>query len=131
MTPDRSRDLAVGWIEAWMRMDLAWLRRHLAPDFVHNSPFGRLEGRDAYLAAVEPMARTTVQALRILDVVASGDQAVIRFENHTPGGVVESCDWLWTEGDLIREISSYYDPARVREALSPGDRDRLGGASDP
>ncbi|MCB1037307.1 MAG: hypothetical protein KDD47_25985 [Acidobacteria bacterium] len=41
---ERSAELAVGWIEAWVRMDMEWLRENLAPDFVHTSPFGRLEG---------------------------------------------------------------------------------------
>jgi len=53
---ERSAELAVGWIEAWIRMDMEWLRQRLAPDFVHVSPFGRLEGRESYLATVEPMA---------------------------------------------------------------------------
>ena len=35
---DRSAPFAVGWIEAWTRMGRAWLREHLAPDFVHVSP---------------------------------------------------------------------------------------------
>ncbi len=49
---ERSAELAVGWIEAWIRMDLEWLKERLAPDFVHTSPFGRLEGRDFYLEKV-------------------------------------------------------------------------------
>lgn len=51
---ERSAALARLWIEAWANMDIAWLREHLAPDFVHTSPFGRLEGRDHYLATVDP-----------------------------------------------------------------------------
>ena len=34
---------------------------------------------------------------------ASGDQAVVRFENRTPKGVVESCDWVRVENDQITE----------------------------
>lgn len=37
----RSPELATGWIEAWNRLDMDWLRRHLAEYFVHVSPFGR------------------------------------------------------------------------------------------
>jgi hypothetical protein len=123
---ERSAALARLWIEAWIRMDMQWLREHLADDFVHTSPFGRLEGREHYLATVEPMARKSVVELVILDVIATGDQAAIRFENRTPRGTVESCDWLFTEGDTIREIRSYYDSARIREVLSPDDQKGLG-----
>lgn len=74
-----SADLAVQWIEAWVRMDLEWLRRRLAPDFVHVSPFGRLEGREHYLATVEPMARKSVMDLTVRDVIASENRAAVWF----------------------------------------------------
>jgi ketosteroid isomerase-like protein len=120
-----SAELATGWIEAWIRMDLEWLRARLAPDFVHVSPFGRLEGREAYLETVEPLARKSVQELKIIDVIASGDQAAVRFENRTPAGVVESCDWLFTENGIIREIRSFYDSGRIREVLSDSEQKSL------
>ncbi len=129
MTPsERSAELAVGWIEAWIRMDMEWLRTRLAPDFVHISPFGRLEGRDAYLAAVEPMVRKSVMELTVKDVIASGGQAAVWFQNRTPNGVVESCDWVRITNDLIVEIRSFYDSAMIREVLSPDEQERLDGS---
>jgi ketosteroid isomerase-like protein len=125
---ERSAELAAGWIEAWIRMDMAWLHRHLAPDFVHVSPFGRLEGRDAYLAAVEPMARKSVMTLTIKDVIASGNQAVVRFENTTPNGVVDTCDWVRIENGAIKEIRSFYDSGLVRKTLSDSEQETLGGS---
>lgn len=128
MTTERTAELARGWIEAWVRMDMEWLRERLAPDFVHTSPFGRLEGRDSYLATVEPMARKSVRELVVKDVIASSDQAAVWFENRTPKGVVDSCDWIRVEGDVIQEIRSFYDSARIREVLSPDEQDGLGGS---
>jgi len=128
MTADKeSARLASGWIEAWIRMDMNWLRRHLAPDFIHVSPFGRLEGREPYLKTVVPMAQKTVMQLRIIEVIGDDSRAAIRFENRTPQGVVESCDWVCIENGLIQEIRSFYDSARIRELLSPGEQDSLGG----
>lgn len=126
---ERSAELAEGWIQAWIRMDLEWLRKWLAPDFVHVSPFGRFEDRESYLAAVEPLARKSVVELVVKDVVASGDRAVIRFENRTPKGVVETCDWIRVENDRIQEIRSFYDSATIRDVLSPAEQDRLDGSS--
>ncbi len=128
MKKERSAELAVLWIEAWIKMDMEWLRERLAPDFVHLSPFGRLEGREAYLAAVEPLARKSVVELIIIDVIASGDQAAIRFENRTPKGVVESCDWIRVEDDQIKEIISFYDSVLIREVLSPSEQESLDGS---
>jgi len=123
----QSTELASGWIEAWIRMDLDWLRQHLAPDFVHTSPFGRLEGRDRYLETVEPLARKSVVELKVLDVIGSGDRAAVRFENRTPEGVVESCDWVRVENGLIQEIRSFYDSGKIRDVLSSDEQDSLGG----
>lgn len=128
MTTERSAELARGWIEAWIRMDMEWLRERLAPDFVHTSPFGRLEGRDSYLATVEPMARKSVRELVVKDVIASGDQAAVWFENRTSKGTVDSCDWVRVEDGVIQEIRSFYDSARIREVLSPEEQEGLGGS---
>jgi hypothetical protein len=126
---ERSAELAVGWIEAWKRFDMDWLRTRLAPDFVHVSPFGRFDGRETYLAAVEPMARKSVMELTVKETIASGDVAAIRFENRTPAGVVESCDWVRVEGDSIQEIRSFYDSAKVRDVLSAAEQQSLDGSS--
>ena len=120
--------LAAGWIEAWIRMDMDWLRQWLAPDFVHVSPFGRFEGRDLYLETVEPMARKSVRELRIKDVIASGNRAVVWFQNVTDRGAVDSCDWVRVENDLIKEVQSFYDSATIREVLSLDDQERLSGS---
>jgi len=122
---ERVAELAAGWIEAWIRMDMEWLRERLAPDFVHVSPFGRLEGRDSYLETVEPMARKSVMELVIKEVIASGDQAAVWFENRTPKGVVETCDWVRVENGLIKGIQSFYDSVLIREVLSPAEQQSL------
>ncbi len=49
-------------------------------------------------------------------LIGSVRQAV-RFENRTPNGVVESCDWVRVENDEIKEIRSFYDSAMIREVL--------------
>lgn len=125
---EQNAELAVGWIEAWIRMDMEWLRERLAPDFVHTSPFGRLEGRDSYLETVEPMARKSVQELAIKDVIAGENQAAVWFENQTRNGVIPSCDWVRIQNGMIKEIQSFYDSAKVREVLSTDEQENLGGS---
>ena len=120
-----ARELAIGWIEAWNRMDMRWLRAHLSTEFVHTSPFGRLAGREDYLAAVEPMARKSVRELRIIRTIADGAEAAVWFENGTPRGAVPSCDWVIVENGLIKEIRSFYDTVAIREILSPQDQTSL------
>ena len=125
---ERTSELAMGWVEAWQRFDMEWLRQHLAPDFVHVSPLGRFDDRETYLAAAEPMARKSVTELVIRETIVDGDVAAIRFENRTPLGAVESVDWVRVEDGLIREIRSFYDSANIREILSPAEQDSLDGS---
>lgn len=123
---DVSAKLARGWIEAWIRIDIEWLREHLATDFVHTSPFGRLAGRDHYLETVVPMARKSVQRLSVKEVIGSDGQAAIWFENLTPKGAIPSCDWVCVEDGKIKAIQSFYDAAKVREVLSRDEQSTLG-----
>lgn len=123
---EQSAELAAGWIKAWSRMDIEWLRELLATDFVHTSPFGRLEGRDHYLETVEPMSRKSVNELKIKDVIGDENQAAVWFENRTPVGVIPSCDWVRVENGKIKAIQSFYDSVKVREVLSPDEQKNLG-----
>lgn len=126
-TPNRTTELARGWIEAWIRMDLDWLRTNLALDFTHTSPFGRLEGRDTYLETVVAIARSHEHELVIKNVVADGDHAAVRFENRTPQGTVYTCDWVVVARDRIAAVHTYCDSTLLREILTAKDLRNLGG----
>ena len=125
---ERSAELAREWFEAWSAMDLDRLRRILAEDFVHESPFGRFEDRETYLAAVEPLARKSVLELTVKHVLADGERAAVWFENRTPAGAVASCDWFRVADDRIVEIRSFYDTAPIREVLSEDEQESLDGS---
>lgn len=115
--PLTPRDAARAWYSAWSTFDLDALRELLAEDFAHSSPLGRLEGRDHYLATVEPMARQSVAELVVHEIVEEGAVAVARFTNRTPEGDVPSVDWLRVEAGRIVEVQSYYDASDVRATL--------------
>ena len=113
---ERPEDLARTWLHAWDTHDLSLLR--LTPDFVHTSPFGRIEGADEYLRIVEPMSRKTVSKIIVKDVIGGGNKAAIAYDLETPKGTVEACDWIYVEGGRIREVNSYYDSIVNRAALA-------------
>jgi hypothetical protein len=112
---DSPGDLARSWLKAWDAQDPSLLR--LAPDFVHTSPFGRIEGADEYLRIVEPMSRKSVLGIRVKDVLEGEGRAAITYEVITPVGAVEACDWVFVENGRIREVNSYYDSVKNRAAL--------------
>ena len=107
--------LARTWLRAWDTGDLSLLR--LTPDFVHTSPFGRIEGAEEYLRIVEPMSLKSVRGITVKDVVGDENRAVIRYELETTAGTVEACDWVYVERGRIREVNAYYDSVTNRAAL--------------
>ena len=104
--------LAEIWIEYWNEGTPRALP--LSNQFVHVSPFGRIEGRQRYLDTVIPMSNHKVSRLNVNRVIGSSNQAVIWFDMHTPRGVTPVCDWVIVENDEIVEIHSFYDPSNVR-----------------
>ena len=103
------------WLRAWDTHDLSLLR--LAPDFVHTSPFGRIEGAEEYLRIVEPMSRKSVVKITVRDVLEGEGRAAITYDLETPAGPVEACDWVFVRDGLISEVNSYYDSTTNRVAL--------------
>lgn len=112
---DSPEHLARTWLRAWDTGDLSLLK--LAPDFVHTSPFGRIEGAEEYLRVVEPMSRKSVRGITVKDVIAGDGRAAITYELETPAGTVEACDWVYVEDGHIREVNAYYDSVTNRKAL--------------
>lgn len=108
-------DIARTWLRAWDESDLDLLC--LAPDFVHTSPFGRIEGAAEYLRIVEPMARKSVVKITVKDVLEGEDRAAVTYQLETPAGTVDACDWVFVEDGRIREVFAYYDSTTNRAAL--------------
>ena len=112
-TLSKAEQLARTWIDLWNKGEPDALP--LAPGFTHTSPFGRVEGREKYLAWVKPLAAQNVTSLKILRTMADGPQAAIHFEMETPQGLVQVCDWVTVSGDQITEIHSFYDATGLRD----------------
>lgn len=86
----------------------------LASDFVHASPFGTVKGREQYLDWVRPLSAKNVTSLKIVRTVTEDGECAIWFEMGTPNGVVQCCDWVRTQNDLIVAITSFYDATDLR-----------------
>ena len=104
---NQAKKLAREWGEIWNSGDPATLP--LADDFVHVSPFGRIEGRERYLDIVRPMAAGNVASLTVHDVIGEGDRAAVCFSMETPNGAVACCDWVIVVDGKIQSIHSHYD----------------------
>lgn len=104
--------LARTWIEMWQAGTPDDIP--LAENFVHTSPFGRLEGRDFYLETIKPASKANVADLIVVKTLGSGSEAVIQFEMHTAAGMIPCCDWVTVDGDQILSVHSFYDATMLR-----------------
>lgn len=112
-------EIARTWLRAWESGDLSLL--HLTPDFVHTSPFGRIEGAEKYLRIVEPMSRQSVRGIKVRDVLEGEGRAAIVYDLETTAGTVEACDWIFVQDGRIREVNAYYDSTTNRKAMAKAD----------
>ena len=104
--------LATLWIESWSKGDPSPIP--LAEGFVHISPFGRIEGREAYLEFMAPMTGDHAMPLTVLRLLAGDDEAVIHYRMPGPGGPVDACDWVAVNDGEIIEIRAFYDATSLR-----------------
>jgi hypothetical protein len=110
--PGSAAALARLWIESWSIGDPSPIP--LAKDFAHTSPFGRIEGRDAYLSFMEPMIGEGAPPLQVVRVLSHGYEAVIHYRIELPGGLLDACDWVKVARGQITEIHAFYDATRLR-----------------
>lgn len=109
--PD-AKQLAKDWITCWNEGrpdDIP-----LAADFVHTSPFGRVEGRDTYLEWVKPLSAASVTSLKIRRIIGDTSDAAIHFEMRTQKATIEVCDWVTVSDGEIIAIHSFYDATALR-----------------
>lgn len=110
---EEARRLAEAWISGWQEGrpdDIP-----LSDDFVHESPFGRIQGRVPYLEKTKPMSRKNTTSLRILRTIGAPGEAAILFDMETPKGTIQVCDWVFVKDGEITEIRSFYDATKLRD----------------
>ncbi len=98
-----NRQIAESWLQAFRQRDLSGLA--LAEDFVHTSPYGEIQGRQAYLDLVrqyeEAFFRSTLQ---VQDLFGSGEKYAVRYlVDGNP-----ACDCIYIQEGRIWKIFSYY-----------------------
>ncbi len=100
-----SKQLAEQWFEAFRNKDIVKLESTLAEDFVHSSPFGEVNSRQAYVDLVKanPVAFFS-PVIEIQDILESGDKVAVRYlVSGNP-----ACDCIYAEDGKIAKIYSYY-----------------------
>ena len=98
------------YLDAIVRKDFKGL--NLAPVFRHSSPFGVIEGPDAFIEACKLIVAQT-QAIEIRRELVQGNTVCVHYEAVTASGRLAMTEWFILIDDLISEIRVFFD-ARIQ-----------------
>lgn len=102
------RDLVTAWFQSWESGRFRDIP--VTPEFVHVSPFGSVDGRDAYLSLVEANVDAFLGfTFQIHDAMFDDERACVRYTATRDGNDLEAAEWFYGSPDGITKIISYYN----------------------
>lgn len=102
------------WFAKWESGD--FMNLPIAEDFVHTSPFGDIEGKQAYLDLVaNNQDKFLGYRFDILDCLYAQDRACVRYRGVQGDFPLDVSEWYYRKGDLIGRIVAYYHIGDIRE----------------
>ncbi|MDX1446664.1 nuclear transport factor 2 family protein [Lishizhenia sp.] len=107
--------LVQGWFDKWEKGD--YLNLPISENFKHTSPFGSIQGKQAYLDLVkENEEKFCNQTFEIQDSIYVKNKACVRYiAKQGEGFSLEVSEWYYVKDGLIKEIVSYYHIGEIRE----------------
>ena len=109
------KDLVKMWFEKWDEGDFNNLP--ITDNFKHTSPFGTINGKQAYLHLVqENKDKFLGYVFEIHDGIYEKDRACVRYTARQGKDFkMDVSEWYYVKGDLIDEIVAYYHIGEIRE----------------
>ena len=104
-------DVITTFYEAYAQGALASLP--IAPDIVHKSPLGLVEGRDQFEANCMTFA-PMIERIDMLNHLSVGDQVCVEVVSASPFGSKAMCEWFTLNEGLITAITSYFDASDLQ-----------------
>ncbi|WP_353777713.1 nuclear transport factor 2 family protein [Winogradskyella sp. 3972H.M.0a.05] len=98
------------WIECWSNGNIEDLP--ITEDFSHTSPFGTITPKSKYMDIVLKNREDFLDnTLTVIKQIEEGNNVCVQFEqkNANTGLEMSVCEWYSIEGNLIKEIRSYYN----------------------
>ena len=109
------QELVHSWFELWKTGEFESLP--LAENFTHTSPYGKVEGKEAYLDLARANKESfTGNRFEIHEILFDKHRACVRYTMISPTGTLEVSEWIYEENGLIAEIIAYYNLEEERKA---------------
>lgn len=103
-----SKETVKSWFDKWATGD--FLNLPIANTFKHTSPYGTIDGKEAYLDLVKANKDKFLgHHFEIHDEFYGEDKACIRYTAIKVDFKLEVSEWHYLKGGLIEEIVAYYN----------------------
>ena len=110
-----AQKLVAEWFDKWTTGDFHNLP--ISEDFSHSSPFGSIEGKDAYLKLVkENTDKFLGQTFELHDTLYTEQTACVRYTARQGNDFsLDVSEWYYFKNDLIHRVVAYYHIGDIRE----------------
>jgi len=109
-----TKALVKSWFEKWETGD--FLDLPLADNFSHTSPFGTIEGKEAYLDLVKANREKFLgYRFEIHDELYEEDRACVRYTAVQGDFKLDVSEWYYFGNGLIEKILAYYHIGEIRD----------------
>ncbi len=112
-------EVAIAFLDAFASQRMEDAARWIADGVAFTSPRVKLQGREAYLAAVSEFSQV-VTRVELHHSFENDSQAMLVYDMHTaPFGVIRAHDFYIVQGGLIVKNDLLFDAAAMLAAAPP------------
>lgn len=96
------------WFDKWEEGD--FLKLPITDNFKHTSPYGIINGKEAYLSIVKANKDKFLgHRFELHDEIYQDNKACVRYTAIQGDFTLEVSEWYFFSGNLIEEIIAYYN----------------------
>ena len=109
-----SKNLVKQWFDMWEEGD--YIHLPISENFKHTSPFGTIDGKDAYLRLVDSNKDKFLgYRFDIHDEIYDKDKACVRYTANQGDFRLDVSEWYYIKNEQIDAIFAYYHIGDIRE----------------
>lgn len=110
-----SIELVKIWFDKWKQGD--YLNLPVTDEFTHTSPYGTVEGKEAYINLVKQNEDKFLgYSFHFHDAVYSDDAACVRYTaSQGDDFELDVSEWYYFKDNLINQIVAYYHIGEIRD----------------
>ncbi|NAS14073.1 nuclear transport factor 2 family protein [Poritiphilus flavus] len=119
-----SEELTKMWFDKWESGD--FLNLPISNNFRHTSPYGTIEGKEAYISLVDANKDKFLgHRFEIRDAIYRSDSSCVRYTAIQGDFRLEVSEWHYCKDRMIDEIVAYYniegEISEERKLTTPGE----------